>query len=102
MKITAVTQDQLILIDGVAAQIGEIGGFFMQRGEWAVHFDTELGIGHIEYLDIRSNQSLTLALFEQHYAWLIDKHAEYQQWLEAQVVEEEPTQPDQISEQVVS
>ncbi|WP_162062376.1 hypothetical protein [Vibrio taketomensis] len=50
MKIAAITQDQLIIKDGVPAPIALIGGFRMERGEWAVHFDTDLGIGQIEYL----------------------------------------------------
>ncbi|ODS10164.1 hypothetical protein [Vibrio scophthalmi] len=89
MKIVAVTRDQLILIDGISAQICLIGGFTMQRGEWAVHFDTKTGVGHIEYIDIRNNQPLTTELFNTHYAWLIAKHGEFVQWQQEQAALEQ-------------
>lgn len=77
MKIAAVTQDQLILIAGVPAQMRELGGYHMTRGEWAVHFDTDLGYGHIEYLDNRNNVTLSQEDFDKHYAWLITEHKRY-------------------------
>ena len=91
MKITAVTQDQLILIDGEPALMAEIGGYNMQRGEWAVHFDTELGVGHIEYLDNRDNQVLDSALFNSAYAWLIDEHQRFIDLKEAEANEQQQT-----------
>lgn len=89
MKITAITQDQLIIVDDVPAPIGQIGGFRMERGEWAVHFDTEIGAGHIEFLDSRSNEPLNTALYQARYAWLVSKHAEFIEWEHAQQLERE-------------
>ncbi|PKF48676.1 hypothetical protein AT251_24370 [Enterovibrio nigricans] len=71
MNITAITQDQLILIDGVG--VSAVGGFRMERGEWALHFDTDKGIGHIEYLDSRPNLLLTQVHFDNAYHWLIEE-----------------------------
>lgn len=74
MKITAITQDQLIIVDGVVVDMRLKGGFEMRRGEWAVHFDTATGRGEVEYLDIRQNAAMTQAEFEKHYAWLLEEH----------------------------
>ncbi len=84
MKITAVTVDQIIIFGGVVAQMREIGGYHMTNGEWAVHFDTTLGHGHIEYLDNRNNQTIDQAFFDQHYAWLIDEHQRFIKLKEAE------------------
>ncbi|WP_124939259.1 hypothetical protein [Vibrio viridaestus] len=46
----------------------------MTNGEWAVHFDTTLGLGHVEYLDNRVNVDLTQADYDAHYAWLETTH----------------------------
>ena len=99
MNITAITQDQLIIVDGVPAAIAQIGGFRMERGEWAVHFDSELGIGQIEYLDIRSNQTLTSKEYEAHYAWLVAKHGEYIDWVHQQELEQEKVAAQAAQEQ---
>lgn len=77
MKITVITEDQIILVDDVPAFMAEIGGFEMRRGEWAVHFDTNKSIGEIEYLDIRNNQTITQADFDSSYAWLLTEHQRY-------------------------
>lgn len=77
MKITAITQDQMILVNGVPAFMAEIGGFEMRRGEWAVQFDTATGVGEVEYLDIRNNQTITQADFDNSYAWLLTEHQRY-------------------------
>lgn len=77
MKIAAVTTDQIIIVAGSVAQMREIGGYQMANGEWAVHFNTELGHGHIEYTDNRSNRTIDAAEFEAHYAWLIGEHQRY-------------------------
>lgn len=74
MKIIAITLDQMIIIDGVAASLREHGGFEMARGEWAVHFDSVKGIGEVEYFDNRRNQPLTQAEFDKHYSWLLTEH----------------------------
>ncbi|MDO6709084.1 hypothetical protein, partial [Photobacterium sp. 1_MG-2023] len=95
MKITAATQDQIILIDGIPALMAEMGGYNMQRGEWAVHFDTDLGVGHIEYLDNRGNQILTRDLFERAYAWLIDEHTRYVTAMAEQEAAEEAARNEQ-------
>ncbi len=77
MKITAVTLDQLIIVDGTPAPMAQLGGYHMHNGEWAVHFDTDIGVGHIEYLDNRLNRTIGQAEFESHYTWLIDEHTRY-------------------------
>jgi len=78
MKITAVTQDQIIVIDSAVANIREIGGYVMENGEWAIHFDTDLATGQIEYIDSRTNQAIDQKAFDAHYQWLIDEHQRYQ------------------------
>lgn len=89
MKIAAITQDQLILIDGVPALLGELGGYRMERGEWAVHFDTLTGIGQIEYFDNRQNQLISNDEFNKHYTWLIEEHQRYQDHKAAELAAEE-------------
>ncbi|NOI13809.1 hypothetical protein [Vibrio hepatarius] len=95
MKIAAVTTDQIIIIDGVVAHLREIGGFQMGNGEWAVHFNEELGYGHIEYTDSRDNRNIDAAEFQVHYAWLKDEH---QRYLDHQAAEAAANEPDPISE----
>lgn len=77
MKITAVTEDQIILIDGIPAFVGEIGGYHMTRGEWALHFDTDIGHGEIEYIDNRPNQRIDNDIYHKAYTWLETEHARY-------------------------
>ncbi|MCF7355081.1 hypothetical protein [Vibrio phage vB_VruC_PG21] len=77
MKISAVTEDQVIVIDGSAAFMADIGGYHMTNGEWAVHFDTTTGYGEIEYIDNRPNQFIDEAFFNQHFAWLQAEHQRY-------------------------
>ncbi len=84
MKIVAITYDQMIAIDGVPAMMRDIGGFHMKRGEWAVHFDTDTGIGSIEFTDNRLNETITSETFHQSYAWLIDEHQRYQDYVKDQ------------------
>lgn len=79
MKITAVTTDQIILVGGIPADMRAIGGYHMKNGEWAVHFDTTIGVGEIEYLDNRPNRVINQDDFEKHYSWLINEHTRYQQ-----------------------
>jgi hypothetical protein len=98
MKITAVTQDQLIIIDGTPALMGKIGGYNMERGEWAVQFDTLTGAGHIEYLDARANQIINQAYFDKHYAWLQDEHKKYQDYLKAEEEAEKAKQTEQTEQ----
>jgi hypothetical protein len=85
MKITAVTQDQIIIIDEVVADMRTLGGYHMTDGEWALHFDTITGYGEIEFIDNRQNQVIGQAYFEAHYTWLIDEHTRYMDSLAAQV-----------------
>ena len=56
----------------------------MTNGEWAVHFDGDLGIGHIEYIDSRPNSALTKADFDKHYQWLVTEHQKYLDYLKAE------------------
>ncbi|WP_330960013.1 hypothetical protein [Photobacterium sp. 53610] len=77
MKITVITQDQLIVVDGKPAFMGDIGGFEMSRGEWAINYDTVTGVGHIEYTDNRPNQKIYTADFDNSYSWLLDEHQRY-------------------------
>lgn len=84
MKITAVTEDQIIVIDGQGAEMRELGGYHMTNGEWAVHFDAEKGYGEIEYLDNRPNRRIYQDEFDAHYSWLITEHQRYQDHLAAQ------------------
>ncbi|WP_311568394.1 hypothetical protein [Photobacterium arenosum] len=86
MKITAVTYDQVIVVDGVPAFMAEIGGFEMTNGEWAVHFNDAIGIGEIEYTDARSNATLSPEGFQASYAWLITEHQRYLDHVEQQNV----------------
>ncbi|MFW7525313.1 hypothetical protein ACODM8_14420 [Vibrio ostreicida] len=84
MKIIAVTEDQLILVDNTPAEMNELGGYRMKNGEWAVQFDADLGYGEIEYLDNRPNRRIYQAEFESHYSWLLDEHKRYQDHLAAE------------------
>lgn len=77
MKISAVTEDQIIVIDGRPAFMAHIGGYHMTNGEWAVHFNTATGMGEIEYIDNRPNQFIDEAFFNQHFAWLQTEHQRY-------------------------
>ncbi|SIO96684.1 hypothetical protein [Vibrio spartinae] len=84
MKVTAITQDQMIIVDGVVAEMSKIGGYQMTHGEWAVQYDTATGAGHIEYLDARPNQAIGENEFNARYAWLIDEHQRYQDYVKDQ------------------
>lgn len=90
MKITAVTEDQIIVIDGQGAEMRVLGGYHMQNGEWAIHFDTALGYGEIEYLDNRPNRRIYQAEFDTHYSWLITEHQRYLDHLSAEAAANEP------------
>lgn len=99
MKIAAITQDQVIVIDGNAAFMRELDGFLMERGEWAVRFDTDLGIGTIEYTDSRNNRSIDAAEFNAHYSWLEVEHQRYVDHKAAEAAAEAAAnEPDPISE----
>ncbi|MBD8513154.1 hypothetical protein IFO68_10760 [Photobacterium sp. CAU 1568] len=95
MRITAVTQDQLIVIDGVPAFLGHIGGYAMRQGEWAVDFNTLTGLGHIEYTDNRPNQIIDSTVFNAAYAWLIDEHKRYVTAMAEQHAAEEAARNEQ-------
>lgn len=90
MKLTAVTQDQLIIIDGQS--IGSPWcSYSMPSGEWAVHFDTVTGAGQVEYLDNRPNEPINAVQYAERYQHLEQKHADalaaYQAAIAAQQVE---------------
>jgi len=88
MKITAVTEDQMIIINGVPVLTALYGGFHMMKGEWAVHFDTDKEVGEIEFLDNRQNQVIDQVFFDAHYGWLVDEHKRIQA-LEQAVADEQ-------------
>ncbi|MGF1762451.1 hypothetical protein [Aliivibrio kagoshimensis] len=77
MKITAVTIDQIIVIDGVVANLSNTGGFEMRGGEWAIQFDSNVGAGHVEYTDRRLTKDINQAEFDAKYAWLLIEHKNY-------------------------
>ncbi|UTM58286.1 hypothetical protein L4174_005440 [Photobacterium sp. CCB-ST2H9] len=95
MRITAITQDQLIVIDGVPAFLGQMGGFAMRQGEWAIDYNTLTGLGHIEYTDNRPNQTINSAVFDAAYAWLIDEHTRYVAAIAEQEAAEEAARNEQ-------
>jgi len=87
MKITAVTQDQMIIIDGQPIRAPWCS-FSMPAGEWAVHFDKLTGVGEVEYLDNRPNETISAATYAERYQHLEQTHADavaaYQTELAAQ------------------
>lgn len=98
MKISAVTTDQIIVVDGKPALMRDIGGYQMTNGEWAVQFDSEFGYGHIEFTDNRPNQEIDQAYFNMHFAWLITEHQRYLDHVAAQeAAVNESTEPTDTS-----
>lgn len=89
MKITAVTQDQLIVKDGVPAFVGKSTGFTMGNGEWAVHYDSVMGVGSIEYTDNREPTTFDGEYYQTHFAWLEQVHADHLIWEDEQRALEE-------------
>lgn len=77
MKISVITQDQVVLIDGLALPFS----FQVPNGEWAIHFDTETNLGEVEYIDSRLNE--TIRDFS-HYQYLVTLYQEEQARLEAE------------------
>ncbi len=72
MKISVITQDQTIVIDGEATRVA----FAVPAGEWAIHFDTHTGLGEVEFIDSRQN---ALISDFSAYQYLIDLVAAEQQ-----------------------
>jgi len=64
MKISVITQDQTIVVDGEALKFA----FQVPSGEWAIHFDDVVNVGEVEFIDARNNQ--TLSSFEA-YSYLL-------------------------------
>lgn len=77
MRISIITLDQVIVLDSTPAMMLEVGGFEMAGGEWAVHFDTNTGIGHVEYTDSRPNKVISQADFDASYSWCLARHSEW-------------------------
>lgn len=75
MKITAVTQDQMIIIDGQPIRTPWCS-YSMPAGEWAVHFDTVTGAGEVEFLDNRPNETIDAAAYAERYQHLEQVHAD--------------------------
>lgn len=75
MKITAVTQDQMIIIDGQSVRAPWCS-YSMPAGEWAVHFDTETGAGEVEYIDNRPNEIISASTYVERYQHLEQVHSE--------------------------
>jgi hypothetical protein len=69
MKMTAIVQDGLIIVDGVVKNVP-----FVANGEWAVQFNGFTA--EIEYTDSRPNEQISEAEFLQRYQYLLDGHAE--------------------------
>ena len=69
MKMTAIVQDGLIIIDGLVKNVP-----FVANGEWAVQFNGFSA--EIEYTDSRQNENISEKEFLQRYQYLIDAHAE--------------------------
>lgn len=77
MKLSAITIDQVVILDGKAENIYQHGaGYTVPSGEWAIHFDSQSGIGQVEYLDARLNETISQVQFDERYAYLIDCHAQ--------------------------
>jgi len=76
MKISIITQDQIIVIDGEGLNIP-----FQMNGEWAVHWDSRLGTGEVEYTDSRLNEAITSFDKYQH---LIDLFVDEKARIEAE------------------
>jgi hypothetical protein len=55
MKISVITQDQTVVIDGQALEFP----FQVPAGEWAIHYSFVSGVGEVEFLDSRSNEALS-------------------------------------------
>jgi hypothetical protein len=55
MKISVITQDQTVVIDGQALKFP----FQVPAGEWAIHYSDVSGVGEVEFLDSRNNEPLT-------------------------------------------
>lgn len=75
MRFTAITQDQILMVDGEAVTPPHVS-FEMPRGEWAVHFDTSTGLGEVEYLDSRQNETINQIVFDERYGYLVTVHTE--------------------------
>lgn len=55
MKISVITQDQTVVVDGHAQRFD----FQVPNGEWAIQFDFNTGLGEVEYIDARPNETIT-------------------------------------------
>jgi hypothetical protein len=64
MKISVITQDQTVVIDGQALKFP----FQVPAGEWAIHYSFVSGVGEVEFLDSRNNEPL---ISFDAYAYLI-------------------------------
>lgn len=75
MKITVVTADQMIIVDGDPVQVQQHGQpFQVPNGEWSVHFDEGQGVGEVEYIDSRLNETINQAAFDDRYRFLLNHY----------------------------
>ena len=82
MKITVITQDQLMMVDGEALQFS----FLVPSGEWAIHFDDQTGFGEVEFIDGRQNKAINSFSV---YGYLLDAyHAESARLAEVAAIEQ--------------
>ena len=73
MKFSAITQDQVLILDGEPEHCGIVGGFSLPSGEWAIHYNG--AFGEVEYLDNRPNENINKATFDKRYGYLLEIHA---------------------------
>lgn len=88
MKITAITQDQILIIDGVPVTKPWCS-YTMPAGEWALHYDTATGVGEVEYLDNRPNEAIDATGYAERYQHLEQVHADAQEAEAAHLAEME-------------
>ena len=75
MKTSIITHDQIIIHNDDVVKCSDFGeSFTVPTGEWAIHFDHETGIGEVEYIDSRVNETINAEQFKQRYQYLIECH----------------------------
>ena len=73
MKFTAITMDQVLILDDQPEHCSIVGGFSLPGGEWAIHFNG--AFGEVEYIDNRPNENINKTTFDQRYGHLLSIHA---------------------------
>lgn len=87
MELHAITQDQIIVINGEGLNVP----FEMLGGEWAVHWDGRINRGEVEYTDRRLNETITSL---DKYQYLVDAFNVEKARLEAERLAEEAAQAE--------